>query len=181
MAEVRNQNRDEKVDREQPQRSERETSQEISRREPSRGLSNYYDPFRMMTNLHREMDRLFGNFGFGSLTDRDFDRGWSPQIEMYERDNKLVVSADLPGLDKNDVKVEINDNVLTIEGERKNERRDEQSGWNERSYGRFVRTIALPEGTHGENANATFKNGVLEITLDAARQAQSRGRRIEVK
>ena len=177
MAEVRNQNRDEKDDRPQPQRSERETSQQISKREPSRGLSNYYDPFRMMTDLHREMDRLFGNFGFGSL----MDRGWSPQIEMYERDNKLIVSADLPGLDKNDVKVEINDNVLTIEGERKNERRDEQSGWNERSYGRFVRTIALPEGIHGENANAAFKNGVLEITLDAPRQAQSRGRRIEVK
>ena len=100
---------------------------------------------------------------------------------MYERDNKLIVSADLPGLDKNDVKVEMNDNVLTIEGERKNERRDEESGWNERSYGHFVRTIALPEGIHGENANATFKNGVLEITLDAPRQAQARGRRIEVK
>ena len=104
MAEVRNQNRDEKDDRPQPQRSERETSQQISKREPSRGLSNYYDPFRMMTGLHREMDRLFGTFGFGSL----MDRSWSPQIEMYERDNKLIVSADLPGLDKNDVKVEIN-------------------------------------------------------------------------
>ena len=98
MAELRNQNRDEKADREQPQRSERETSQPISKREPSRGLSNVYDPFRMMTDLHREMERLFGNFGFGSLVDRGLDRGWAPQIEMYERDNKLIVSADLGDL-----------------------------------------------------------------------------------
>ncbi|HYS52447.1 MAG TPA: Hsp20/alpha crystallin family protein [Thermoanaerobaculia bacterium] len=176
MAELRNQERSEKVDREQPQRTEREKSQQISRREPSRGLINYYDPFRMLTGFQREMERLFDNLGFGSLP-----AGWSPQIELYERDNKLVVSADLPGLNKDDVKVEINDNVLTIEGDRKNERRDEQAGWSERTYGRFVRSIALPEGINGENANATFKNGVLEITLDAPRQAQPRGRRIEVK
>src|SRR5438876_7142192 len=136
MADVLTDNRTEKrSDREQPQRSEREKGQQqIARSQPLRGLSNYREPFSMINGFHREMERLFDNFGFGSLLGRDFDRAWSPQIELFERNGKLVVSADLPGLNKDDVKLELNDNVLTIEGERKNERRDEKSGWSERSY-----------------------------------------------
>jgi HSP20 family protein len=78
------------------------------------------------------------------------------------------------------VKVELNDNVLTIEGERKQERRDEEAAWSERSYGRFFRSISLPDGVSGESCNANFKDGVLEITLDAPKQ-QSRGRQIPVR
>jgi len=184
MADVRNENRG-RTDREQPQRAERESGQQqqqqVTRSQPSRGISPWRDPFSMVNDLQREMERLFGNFGFGPMFSRELDRGaWSPQIEMYERNGKLVVSADLPGLKKDEVKVDLNDNVLTIEGERKDERRDEKGGWSERSYGHFVRSIALPEGINAENANATFNNGVLEITLDAPRQ-QQRGRKIEVK
>ncbi len=184
MADVRNENRG-RTDREQPQRAERESGQQqqqqVTRSQPSRGISTWRDPFSMVNDLQREMERLFGNFGFGPMFSRELDRGaWSPQIEMYERNGKLVVSADLPGLKKDEVKVDLNDNVLTIEGERKDERRDEKGGWSERSYGHFVRSIALPEGINAENANATFNNGVLEITLDAPRQ-QQRGRKIEVK
>ena len=184
MADVRNENRG-RTDREQPQRAERESGQQqqqqVTRSQPSRGISTWRDPFSMVNDLQREMERLFGNFGFGPMFSRELDRGaWSPQIEMYERNGKLVVSADLPGLKKDEVKVDLNDNVLTIEGERKDERRDEKGGWSERSYGHFVRSIALPEGINAENANATFNNGVLEITLDAPRQLQ-RGRKIEVK
>jgi HSP20 family protein len=182
MADVRSENRG-RTDREQPQRAERESGQQqqVTRSQPSRGISTWRDPFSMVNDLQREMERLFGNFGFGPMFSRELDRGaWSPQIEMFERNGKLVVSADLPGLKKDDVKVELSDNVLTIEGERKDERRDEKGGWSERRYGHFIRSIALPEGINSENANATFNNGVLEITLDAPRQ-QQRGRKIEVK
>jgi HSP20 family protein len=176
MADVRSENR---TDREQPTRTERERGGEITRREPSSGLGFWRDPFSMLNDFDREVHRLFQNLGFGA---GDLERGlWSPQIEMYQRDNKLVIRADLPGLNKNDVKVELNDNVLTIEGERKQEKRDERAGWSERSYGRFFRSIALPEGASGENCNATFKDGVLEITCDAPQRQQQRGRQIEIK
>ncbi len=180
MADVRSENRG-RTDREQPPRSERETGQQLTRSQPSRGLSTFRDPFSMMNDLHREVERLFGNFGFGRIFSRELDREtWSPQIEMFERSGKFVVRADLPGLNKDDVRVELNDNILTIEGERKSEQRDEKGGWTERSYGHFYRSIALPEGINGENVNASFNNGVLEITLDAPRK-QERGKKIEVK
>ncbi len=187
MADVRNENRSgstPRTDVERPQRTEREApkGQSVARRQPFGDLGFYRDPFSSMNELRREMDRLFENFGFGTSLAYDFDRqGWTPQIEMHERDGKLVVSADLPGLNKDDVKVELNDNLLTIEGERKDERKDERGGWSERSYGRFFRSITLPEGIRTENSNATFKNGVLEITFDAPPQSQPPGRRIEVK
>jgi HSP20 family protein len=174
MADVRNENR---TDREQPTRTERETGGQISRRHRSNDVSLWSDPFSMLSSFDHEVHRLFENFGMGRSFDRDM---WSPQIEMAQRDNKIVVRADLPGLNKDDVKVELHDNVLTIEGERKQEHRDEQGGWSERSYGRLFRSIALPEGVTGDNCNATFRDGVLEITLDAP-QRQTRGRQIPIK
>jgi HSP20 family protein len=195
MAETRSENRASSAQRpggrtdvEKLQRTERETTRggALARREPFGGLGSWRDPFSMLNDLDREMHRLFENVGFGSgflsapLLGREIERGWSPQIEVLERDNKVVVKADLPGLNKEDVKVEINDNILTIEGERSDERKDEKGGWSERSYGRFFRSIPLPEGVNTENANATFKNGVLEITLDAPKRQPS-GRRIDIK
>ena|SRR5581483_5210934 len=177
MVEARNQSR---TDIERPTRTERET-ESLSRRQRSGGLTRL-DPFTLMSDLHQQMDRLFENFGLGSLYPRSIERGsWAPQIETREHDGKLIVCADLPGLKKDDVKVELNDNILTIEGERKDERKDETGGWSERSYGHFYRAIALPEGINAEHANATFKDGVLEISIDAPRAKQPRGRRIEVK
>ena len=152
------------------------------------------DPFAMMHALHREMDRLFENFGFGGslfrspLLSRDLDRSfgdlerniWSPQVEIYERDGKLHVSADLPGLNKDDVRVELLDNQLTIEGERRSEQRDERSGWNERSYGSFFRSIPLPEGVNSDTASASFGNGVLNITFDAPKGKERLGKQIPI-
>jgi len=175
MAEIRS----ERTDREQSTRTEREKGVEIARRQPSSELGFWRDPFSMLNEFDREVHRLFQGLGFGG---RDIERGiWSPQIEMYERDNKLVIRADLPGLNKNDVKVELNDNILTIEGERKQEKRDERGGWSERTYGRFFRAITLPEGVSGENCNAAFNDGVLEITCDAPQRQQKRGKQIEIK
>jgi HSP20 family protein len=112
----------------------------------------------------------------------EFGRGlWSPQIETFEREGQLVIRADLPGLSKDDVNVELNDDAITISGERHNENEEQREGYyrSERSYGSFYRQIPLPRGVNADDAQASFRNGVLEITLKAP-QLQSQKRRLEI-
>jgi HSP20 family protein len=148
-----------------------------------------------MRRFSEEMDRLFEDFGFGGsllgpVARNDLFRGalsgaeqslWSPQVEIFEREGQLVVRADLPGLTKDDVKVEVTDKFITISGERRQEHKENREGYyhTERSYGSFLRTVALPEGANAEDAKATFRNGVLEITLQAPQRAKG-GRRVEI-
>lgn len=108
---------------------------------------------------------------------------WSPQVEVRERGNNIVVRADLPGLSRDDVDVEVDNDALIIRGERHNDWEDEQEGLyrSERSYGSFYRAIPLPDGVDPNACNATFKDGVLEVTLPKPQQAQSKGRKIQVK
>jgi len=135
------------------------------------------DPFSMLAAMRQEMDRLF-NFGPTTLSRSSL---WAPQIETYEKDGKVHVCADLPGLTKDDVHIDIHDDILMIEGERKQQRHDEARGWSERSYGRFVRSIQLPDGVNPENAKATFKDGVLDIELDAPKVEEKKSKRIEIQ
>ncbi len=146
-------------------------------------------PFTLMRRFSEEMDRLFGDVGLGRnwlapVLDRaQFSQDlWSPQVEMFERDNQLVVRADLPGLTKDDVNVEFSDEGITIEGERKNEHEEKGEGYfrSERSYGKFFRRLAVPEGVNAENAKATFENGVLEVTMPAPKRAERKARRLEI-
>jgi HSP20 family protein len=152
-----------------------------------RGLTRWHrSPFgSLFDRWNDEMDRVFEDFGFGRnwLTRGQRTLGWSPQIEMFQRGNDLVVRADLPGLKKEDVHAEISDDVLTIQGERKQEREEEREGVyrNERTYGSFFRTIPLPEGTIADSAKASFKNGVLEIVLQAPPSEVRKGRRINIE
>jgi HSP20 family protein len=144
-------------------------------------------PFALMKRFGEEMDRLFGDFDFSRLNPSaalDLSKGiWSPQVEMFERDGQLVVRADLPGLTKNDVNVEINDNGLTIEGERQGETVEKREGFyrSERKYGKFYRRLTLPEGIKIEDANATFNNGVLEITMEAPKRTETKTRRLQIR
>jgi HSP20 family protein len=167
----------------------------IARREPSYDVSN---PFRMLDRFADEMDRLFDDFGFGRLAfgprslSRAFEspsqgvssewQSWSPDVEVFHRDNELVVCADLPGLTKDDVKVDVTEDRLTIQGERKREHEDKREGYyrSERSYGSFSRVIPLPEGTITDQAKATFKDGVLEVTMPAPPEQVRRGRRLDI-
>ena len=152
----------------------------MARRDPS-GLWGPSPFSSIFQRWNDEMDRLFSDFGFGRAgSGADI---WSPQVEVFQRGNELVVRADLPGLSKEDVKVEINDDVLTLQGERKQEHEEEREGWyrNERRFGTFFRTIPLPEGTISDSAKATFKHGVLEIVLQAPPHEVSQGRRLEIK
>jgi HSP20 family protein len=120
-----------------------------------------------------DLDRLFDDFGvrprfFRTALPQDF--AWSPDLEMFERNGRFIVRADLPGLAKEGVKVNIVDGMLTIEGDRKREVETKGEGYfrSERSYGTFYRSIPLPEGAKVDQVQATFKNGVLEVTLPLA-------------
>jgi HSP20 family protein len=163
---------------------------EITRREPF-GLSTWSDdPFSLMNRFAEEVDRIFENFGMGRMAPRSAgvmkpraeNALWSPQIEMFERDGKLMVRADLPGLKKDNIQIEISDDALTIQGERREEQEENREGFyrSERSYGSFFRRIPLPEGVNADNAQATFNDGVLEITLPAPELPQRR-RQIEIR
>src|SRR5439155_5345814 len=155
-----------------PQRYPSSQPGALSRRQPA-SLSR--SPFTtIFQRWNDEMDRLFEDFGAPSrsLAEAQGIGAWSPQVEVFQRGNDLVVRADLPGLSKDDVRVEIRDDALVVEGERKQEHEEEREGWyrNERVYGSFYRTIPLPEGTIADSAKATFKNGVLEVVLQAPPQ-----------
>lgn len=167
----------------------------LARREQSVPSLLTGSPFTFMRRFSEEMDRLFEDFGFGRgwlgpSFGRDFfpagfgdfgQTAWSPQVEVFEREGQLVVRADLPGLTKDEVKVEVADNAITISGERKSEHEEKGEGFyrSERSYGSFYRQIPLPEGVNADDARATFNNGVLEISVPAP-QRQPRSRRLEI-
>jgi HSP20 family protein len=114
---------------------------------------------------------------------RTIATAWAPRIDVAERNGQFIVHAELPGMNKDDVKVAINDSFLTIEGERKNEKKEEREGvyYNECRYGSFYRTIPLPEGTDCSKATAEFRNGVLEVTMPALPCPEPKQRRLEVR
>lgn len=153
---------------------------------PAKGEYGSWSPFSFMRRFSEEMDRLFEDFGFGSslarstggqISPREFGRGlWRPPIELYSKGDNLIVKADLPGMSREDIKVECTDDAITIQGERKQERTEEKEGefHTERFYGKFFRRIPLPEGTRPEDAKAVFRDGVLEITLKAPKQEKTR-------
>lgn len=159
---------------------------------PSRGGLVGYGPSgnsqALMRHMADDIDQLLQLFGFGSLglgtgATQSMPVVWSPQIEVERQDGNLVVRADLPGVDPSDVNVEVDDGVLSISGERRDERREERDGAfrTERFYGRFHRAIPLPEGADDARVEARFENGVLDVTIPVPKQEQRRPKRVEVK
>ena len=125
------------------------------------------------------MDRAFSEFSGSNNGDTSL---WTPAIEVSQRDGQYVVHAELPGLKPEDVKVEVLDDALVIEGERKYEHEEDRGGVHrtERRYGRFYRAIPLPEGANADQARARFENGVLEVMIPVSQQ-QSDRRQIPVE
>ena len=165
-----------------PQRSTRQQSGTLTRRDPF-GLTSWSPFGSLFQRWNDEMDRFFDDFGFGRTgMQRGQTAQWSPQIEVRHRGNELLIRADLPGMKKEDVNVEIRDDAVVLQGERKDEHEEEREGWyrSERSYGSFYRTVPLPEGTIADSAKASFKNGVLEITLQTPPKEVNQGRKINI-
>jgi HSP20 family protein len=166
---------------------------------PTQGLSAWLaeaeNPFAMMRRMQEDLDRVFRAFGVPRIgaalaPARELEEllarspaltqssQWSPQIEVFERDGNLVVHADLPAVRKEDVEVNVDNDVLTIRGQRRQEHRETEGGYRrtERSYGSFFRQIPLPEGVDPSSIEASYQDGVLEVIVPSPRE-QARGRR----
>jgi HSP20 family protein len=147
------------------------------------------DPFGLVRDMTSEFDRLFGEparpfFRWPSLRRRAAPEiGWYPEIDVFEKDNRLVTKIDLPGMKKEDVKVEITDGQLAISGERKSEA--EQKGEEfyrcEREYGSFYRSVPLPEGAKIDDVKATFTEGVLEVSVPLPARPEAKMRKVEIQ
>jgi HSP20 family protein len=142
--------------------------------------------FTFMRRFMEDVDRLFGSFGAGTSTlpataPISEEITWVPTVEVFERDGQFVVRAEVPGLTKDDINVEVLGGQLVISGERKREQEEKREGFyrSERVYGAFHRIIPLPERVNPEQAKATFANGVLEITMPQA--PAPKGQRVEVQ
>lgn len=138
-------------------------------RTPGWGITRS-DIFNELEEMRKDMEEVFGSRSFGGrfpalrLTEQE---PWTPSIDMFQRGNELVVRADLPGLDPKDIRVTMENDVLTIEGERKHEKevKDENFYRREATFGKFLRRMSLQPGLKPEAMKATYKNGVLEVRL----------------
>jgi HSP20 family protein len=129
-------------------------------------------PFALLRDMTDWMDQFFE----GDLPIMRGERMWQPAVEVREHDNQILISADLPGIDPKDVKIEAEDNTVVIQGERKREHQEDREGYrrSERFYGSFFRAIPLPEYAKIDDAKAEFRNGVLEVTVPLDQQRSGR-------
>lgn len=140
-----------------------------------------YDPFRELKSLQDEMNRLFMTSLPRSFSQEEMaSGGWSPSVDIYESENEIVLEAELPGMRREDFEVSIENNVITLKGERRFEKKEEGDNYHrvERSYGSFTRSFSLPRTVSAEETSADFKNGILRVSLPKREEAKAR--RIEV-
>ena len=163
---------------------ERETGMTPAREHRGQLTRRGGSPFASMQWLADEFDRLLADFGLGrswpSWSLGETGGMWAPDVDVVQKHDQFTVRVDLPGLKKDEISVEIADGALTLQGERKRDHEEEREGVyrRERSYGAFYRTIPLPEGAITEQAKASFKDGVLEVTMPAP--PSGKGRRLEI-
>lgn len=143
-----------------------------------------WDPFREMETLHGEIERLFDQ-ALGRPLLRGEERGaaWMPNVDIHEDKDGINISADLPGMTQKDVQVNIDNNVLTLSGERKLDREDKRDNYHriERFYGKFSRSFSLPNTVDTDKVEAHMENGVLRIHLPKREEAKPRQIEIKVK
>lgn len=136
-----------------------------------------WEPASEVDSLQSDFNRLIEGF-FGRPTASA--RSWAPAMDLSETANGFVLRADLPGLDRDDVSIEVKDNVLTISGERRDEQEDERKGYYrvERAYGSFSRSLSMPRGVDPESVSAEFDKGVLEVRIP--KPAEPESHRVEI-
>jgi HSP20 family protein len=144
-----------------------------------------WEPFRSLVSLQERMNRLFDESarGLGRSQEEDWTMGaWAPPVDIYEQGNDVVLKAELPGVDPKDVDIRIENNVLTLKGERKLEDEIKQESYHrvERSYGSFTRAFTLPSTVDTGNVKADYKDGVLRITLPKREEAKPKQIRVDI-
>jgi HSP20 family protein len=147
------------------------------------------DPFRLLRQMSAEFDRLSDASAWPSprwplfRSRRAAESTWFPEIDVFEKDNRLITKIDLPGMKKEDVKVEVTDGHLAISGERKTEAEEKKENFYrcERAYGGFHRVVPLPEGVRLEDVKATFADGVLEVSVPIAAAPELKPRKVEIE
>jgi len=141
-----------------------------------------YDPFRDLRSLQEEVNRLFTGNMARSFDEEGIARGsWSPSVDIYENKDQIVLEAELPGMKREDFDLSVENNTITLRGERHFEKKDETDNYHrvERAYGSFTRSFTLPNTVTAEGATAEYTNGVLRVTLP--KREDTKARRIEIK
>jgi HSP20 family protein len=140
-----------------------------------------YDPFRDLRTLQEEVNRLFSTNMTRAFGDEGIGRGaWNPSVDIYENKDQIVLEAELPGMKQEDFELTVENNVITLRGERRFEKFDDADNYHrvERSYGAFTRSFTLPQTVSAEGATAEYQNGVLRVTLP--KREETKSRRIEI-
>ena len=139
-----------------------------------------FEPAREVDSLQSEVNRVFDAFFGGNDSRRAVGRRWMPAMDLVETADHLVLRADLPGLSRDDVAIEIKDGVLTVSGERKAESEDESQGYYrvERAFGAFSRSLTLPDGIDAQAVDAEFNDGVLEVRIP--KPAERKPHRVQI-
>ncbi len=147
-------------------------------------------PFMGLTRWESEMDRMMDDF-FGRRMRPWWPERWqrgdseitTPAVDVYEEKDEIVVKAELPGMEKNDIEVNISDSELTLKGEKKKEEKVEEDDYYrcERSYGAFLRSVELPKDVQADKIKASFKNGILEVRLPKTEEAKTKEIKVKVE
>jgi HSP20 family protein len=147
-------------------------------------------PFMGLSRWERDMERMMEDF-FGRRTRPWWPERWfrteemevaPPVVDLYEEKDDIVVKAELPGIDKNNIEVNLTDHTLTIKGEKKKEEEIKEENYyrSERSYGSFIRTLELPKDVHTDKVKASFKDGILEVRLPKTEEAKAKEVKVKV-
>jgi HSP20 family protein len=140
-----------------------------------------YDPFRELRSLQDEMTRLFTGVMPAQFNREEMTHGaWAPSVDIYEDKDRLILEAELPGMNRDDFDISVENNVITLRGERKFEKKTDGDNYHrvERSYGSFTRSFTLPQTVTAEGATADFENGVLRVSLP--KREETKARKIEI-
>jgi HSP20 family protein len=147
---------------------------------PTRDLATFPSD---IFNMQREMNRMFGSFFRGVDEPSLLDGTWMPAVDVVEENDEYIVKIELPGVNKDDVKITLESNILTIRGEKKAEKDSDEKNYHrtERSYGIFQRSFTLPESVKNDKIGAEYKDGILTITLPKAEETKPKQIEVKVK
>ncbi len=145
-----------------------------------------WEPMKELSSIQREMDdffkRVFGTFSPAGFFKREFASEWYPALNCFYKEGRFIVNADIPGLDPKEIEISIAGNVLTIRGERKSIVDEKKEGYvfHETSYGTFERSMTLLDGVEADKVKASYKNGVLELSMPAKAEALPKKIKVEI-